>query len=91
MCNELEQATSLDRLEARGTVRLTLRQAGLEARSVNSEQLAVVIERLLPAELRARGIDEPELCAEFSRALQSVEVASAAHEAPEEVFRRLGN
>ena len=38
-CNELEERCSLDRLEARGTVRLALKQAGLEARSVTPEQM----------------------------------------------------
>ena len=30
LCAELERSTALDRLEARGTVRLTLREAGFE-------------------------------------------------------------
>ena len=39
ICNRLEQDTSLDRLESRGTVRLALKSAGLDARSVTPEQM----------------------------------------------------
>ena len=35
LCEQLETHTSLDRLEARGTVRLTLKEAGLEASRVS--------------------------------------------------------
>ena len=39
VCGALESATSLDRLEARGTLRLALKASGLEARTVTAEQL----------------------------------------------------
>ena len=39
LCEKLEQSSTLDRLEARGTVRLSLKQAGLEAASVSASQL----------------------------------------------------
>lgn len=91
-CEELERESSLNRLEARGTVRLALRQAGLEAKSVSSEQIAVVFDRLLPQELAARGIEDAKNVCE--------RVAAAARErgpgdgdgddSPEAVFRRLG-
>jgi hypothetical protein len=90
VCKELEQSTSLDRLEARGTVRLTLKQAGLETRTVTPEQLAVAVRKLLPAELRARGIDEAAVCEDLARGVQSIEAPGASHESPDEVFRRLG-
>ena len=57
VCNELEQRTSLDRLEARGTVRLSLKQAGLEPGTVTTEQMKVVLEKVLPSELDSRGVD----------------------------------
>ena len=68
LCEELERASSLDRLEARGTVRLALKQAGLEANAVSASQLAVVVEKILPAELRTRGVDNPDaLCGQLAR------------------------
>ena len=90
LCNELEQASSLDRLEARGTVRLALKQSGLEARSVTPDQMKVVIEKVLPAELEARGIADGErICRGLLPGLANVSAGDHA-ESPDEVFKRLG-
>jgi len=90
---ELERRTDLARLEARGTVRLALKQAGLDARSVTGEQMAVTLERVVPAELRARGIQDAErVCRGILTALQahpSTQSQAAASESPEAIFRRL--
>ena len=89
-CTALEEATALDRLEARGTVRLALRAAGLEASSVTSAQMAVVVEKVFPAELESRGIaDAQTVCDRMTvgvRAIQDV----AAGDTPDAVFARLG-
>lgn len=90
---ELERRTDLAKLEARGTVRLALKQAGLDARSVTGEQMAVTLERVVPAELRARGIPDAEgVCRGIRTALEAhrpTEPQGAASESPEEIFRRL--
>lgn len=89
-CRALEGATDLDRLEARGTVRIALRGAGLEAASVLPGQMRVVLERVLPAELRARGIDDADaVCERLAREVGSID-AGAVDESPDEVFSRLG-
>ena len=44
LCEQLESSSTLDRLEARGTVRLALKQAGLEAGQVTASQLVVLSE-----------------------------------------------
>lgn len=89
-CAALEDATSLNRLEARGTVRLALKQGGLEARSVSADQMAVVAEKILPTELRSRGIAEADgVCQRIRSALQGV-ASHPAEESPESVFQRLG-
>jgi hypothetical protein len=91
ICNELEQATSLDRLEARGTVRLALKGAGLEARSVTPDQMKVVVEKVLPKELETRGIEDSALvCTRLLPGLGSVVAEPSAGDMPDEVFRRLG-
>jgi hypothetical protein len=90
VCSELEKDTSLDRLEARGTVRLALKGAGLEARSVTPDQIAVVVEKLLPGELESRGIeDAAALCARIKSGLSSVSAGDQV-ETPDAVFQRLG-
>lgn len=91
VCEVLERSSSLDRLESRGTVRLALKHAGLEARSVTASQMAVVLEKVLPKELTSRGVDDVDpLIAEAVNALASIE-SEAQHDSPESVFARLGS
>ena len=87
----LEQRTEFDSVEARGTVRLALKEAGLDARTVTASQIAVVVERLLPYELRSRGVAEGERIARAILAdLKGFRAADPeAPESPEDVFRRL--
>jgi len=91
-CAELEAHTSLSRLEARGTVRLALKRSGLDSRSVTPEQMAVVVERVLGAELASRGIEDPDgVCAALLGSVRAAAIgAASAAETPEDVFRRLG-
>jgi hypothetical protein len=89
-CSCLEREGSLDRLAARGTIRIALKAAGLEPKTVTPEQLRTVVERLLPGELSSRGIAQPEpLCRAIVDALEGVTV-DVDKESPEAVFRRLG-
>jgi hypothetical protein len=88
-CNCLEQSGSLDRLAARGTVRLALKQAGLDPKAVTGRELAVVAKRLLPAELQARGVADPDgLCTRIAKALEGVDSGSGS-DTPEAIFARL--
>ncbi len=90
VCDQLEAGTSLERLEARGTVRLALKQAGLEARGVTPEQMSVVVSRILPEELATRGVEgASSLCESISADLKSLE-SGDVHETPDAIFRRLG-
>jgi len=89
-CELLERETSLDRLEARGTVRIALKQAGLEARSVSRIQMTVIAQKILPGELSGRGIEEADrVCSELAAGLERLTDAPAA-ESPADVFQRLG-
>jgi hypothetical protein len=87
----LESRTSLEKLEARGTLRIALKQAGLDANSVTADQLRVVIEKLLPEELDARGVDDSAaVCAQLSAEARNFEPpAESASDSPESVFARL--
>lgn len=86
----LEQTTDLDRLEARGTLRLALKQAGLDAKSVRASELAVVIERILPTELSARGVGDTQAVVARLRAALPADPTREDGDSPESVFRRLG-
>ena len=71
-------------------MRLALKQAGFDAGSVSSEQMRVVVERVLGDELRARGVDQADaFCAELARGLAELEAGGGA-ESPEAIFARLG-
>jgi hypothetical protein len=86
----LEASTSLDRLESRGTLRILLNQAGLEARTVAGAQLAVAIEKLLPEELEARGVEDARSVAERLSVRVAGVVDESSEQTPEAVFARLG-
>ncbi len=91
VCGELETRSSLDRLEARGTVRLALREAGLDAASVTPEQMGVVLEKLLVGELEVRGLaNAADLCRSLADGLSAAALsAPAGGDTPEAIFRRL--
>ncbi|RIL05006.1 MAG: hypothetical protein DCC71_12030 [Proteobacteria bacterium] len=93
LCAALEEGTTLERLEARGTVRIALKEAGLEPRTVTPSELRVVVQKLLPRELRQRGVaDEAALCDRFAAGLRVLEGESSgrAADTPDAIFRRLG-
>ncbi|MBM4385779.1 MAG: hypothetical protein FJ091_20720 [Deltaproteobacteria bacterium] len=90
VCSQLESRTSLDRLAARGTVRIALKQAGLDSRSVTPEQLAVVTEKVLPGELASRGVQGgAAICNEIAAKVRRLTTTGGA-DTPDAVFRRLG-
>ena len=90
---QLEERTELDKLEARGTLRIALKEAGLDARGVTQAQMTVMLAKTMPKELVARGVEgADELCRGLQNALKgfSVPAPDRQQESPEDVFRRLG-
>ncbi|MDH3519703.1 MAG: hypothetical protein OEM49_04530 [Myxococcales bacterium] len=90
---KLEAHSDLDKLEARGTLRLALKGAGLDAHTLSVPQLEVVMEKIMPGELERRGVWKPQqVC---SRVMTDVKARAATSAAPgddpEAVFRRLGS
>ncbi len=91
LCSELERASSLDRLEARGTVRIAVKQAGLDPHSATPQELAVVVEKVLPQELTARGVENSDsLCSALAKQVGAREAGDESRETPEAIFARLG-
>ncbi|MDH3520404.1 MAG: hypothetical protein OEM49_08090 [Myxococcales bacterium] len=89
----LEQHSSLDRLEARGTLRIALKIVGLDLATLSGEQLAVVFEQVLPGELEKRGVEgAASICRTVLKEVASAPEAAAADriEDAEKIFRRLG-
>jgi len=90
VCGELESRTSLGRLEARGTVRLALKEGGLSAASVSSREMQVVLDRLLPDALTSRGVENgAALCGQIRTRVAQHQDAPAGN-TPEAIFSRLG-
>jgi hypothetical protein len=89
----LEQHTGFSRIEARGTLRIALKIAGLDADSTTAGQLRVVLEKVMPSELKTRGVTEAtEAC---SAVIDDLANAPApTNDAPNSdldgIFRRLG-
>jgi hypothetical protein len=89
----LEESSEMDRLEARGTLRLAVKQAGLDVQNLTIPELQAVFEKLMPQELEARGVtDAATTCKTVMN-----DIASAASTAdladsnsPDEIFKRLG-
>jgi hypothetical protein len=88
----LLERTGLENLEGRGTLRLALKASGLTAREVTREQMVVIINQVMPRELRVRGVDNPEaVCEDLARAVKGFEGDGDGSDgtSPEDVFRRL--
>jgi hypothetical protein len=78
VCSELERSTSLDPAVARGTVRLALREAGLNPDSVDAAGMEVVVEKILPRELLAHHLDGvDQLCRRMVQTLATRQFAAA--------------
>ena len=90
VAHELENATAMSRLEARGTVRLALQELGLTVTGVARSPMQFTLARVLPRLLRSRGIDAPDaVCEKISAELESADLP-LGHESPEDIFARLG-
>jgi len=89
---KLEQHTGFSQLEARGTLRIAVKSAGLDPKSLTVDELRVVFEKLMSRELEQRGVqDTLGACAAVLRDLESAPVAAddSPSSSPDDVFRRL--
>jgi hypothetical protein len=91
LSTQLSQRSTLEVIQARGTLRLALKDAGLEARTLTKLQAQVVLAKVLPHELGPRGVpNATQLCADLAIALKAMTFAGATTEAAESIFARLG-
>jgi hypothetical protein len=90
----LEHHAGFDRLEARGTLRIALKAAGLAPNSMTGAQLRVVFEQVMPGELDSRGVSNmQDVCAAVLADLGSAggAAAGAGATSPDDIFRRLAD
>jgi hypothetical protein len=93
LAERLAAGTALSDLEARGTLRLAMKAAGLDAKSASPAVFRVVVERLLGRELAARGVaDADAVCTRLGAELGAMAPpdAQGAQSSAEAVFARLG-
>jgi hypothetical protein len=91
IADELEVLSRMSRIEARGTLRLALRDAGLVPKTINAKAMLVVLERILPPLLVRRGVSGgPEVCRTLSNVVRSLTSQSSLDvDTPEKVFARI--
>jgi hypothetical protein len=91
VAGRLSEWTPLDALAARGTVRILLKEAGLDAAGVTPQQMATATKKLLPEALRSRGVpDADAVTTRIVSDLAGLEDDTAGKDTPERVFERLG-
>ena len=91
--DKLGESSEMDRLAARGTLRLALKQAGLDVQNLTVPQLRAVFEKLMPQELEARGVPDPAATCiavmnEVANAASTADLEASS--SPDEIFKRLG-
>ena len=90
---KLEASIEMDRLTSRGTLRIALKEAGLDANKLTVTQLRAVFEKLMPKELEARGVaNASAICSAVMNDVASAASTAdlAAEDSPDEIFKRLG-
>lgn len=87
----IQEHTSLPAAQARGMLRLALRAGGLDAATVTASEMAVVLERLLPEQLRKAGVvNPPSVCLKLSIGLKARPFDEGPEaKKPEAFFRRV--
>jgi hypothetical protein len=93
VAERLEFHTNFSRLEARGTLRIAIKDAGLNAQNLTLRQLEAVLEKLMPGELERRRVEDAvAICnivmGEVTRIAGPGDTVSTS--SADEVFRRLG-
>jgi len=92
IANEIENRTALAKLEARGTVRLALKENGFDPDKITAKQMTVVLELVLPDELANRGVENADsICSSLATSLKEFgeAVEEQGNASPESVFSRL--
>ena len=68
----MEALSPMTAAQSRGTIRIALKKAGLDPASFDASQLKVVLEKVMPNELRVRGIRNAEsVCRDLIQALDT--------------------
>jgi|1185.fasta_scaffold546437_1 hypothetical protein len=90
VCESVESEGKLSRLEARGTVRLMLKEVGLDAQQVGKGAAMLAVDRFLEQALRVRRVPEPEkVKARVLQALRDSTLEGPDGDDPAAIFGRI--
>jgi hypothetical protein len=91
VCGRLESTIGWTRLVARGTVRLALKDLGLDPHTVGKKEMLATLRTSLPKALETHRIEGAKaLCERLDRELAAVTLEGATVESPEDIFKRFG-
>jgi hypothetical protein len=91
LCERLEKAAGWNRLVARGTVRLVLKDMGLDPRTVGKKEMRIALRTALPPALEAHHVGDAQvLCEQIERELATATLPTVSADTPEAIFKRLG-
>ena len=90
VCERVEAEAGLTRLEARGTIRLLLKEVGFDPRLVGKGAAILVVDRFLEQALRVRRVaDAEKVTARVLQALRESTLEGPEGQDPEVVFGRI--
>jgi hypothetical protein len=91
VADRLIQLSELGRLEARGTIRIAFKKAGVDVRNFGLDDLEAVLTKIMPRELEKRGCsDAGSICDAIMKSLKG-DVPKTAVRSKDEIMRRLGS
>jgi hypothetical protein len=94
VADRLEAETDLDRLEARGTLRIALEKSGVDPRNLSRAELVAVFENIMSDELARRGVSSAaEVCDIVLKSLPSdlPPAPEGSATSRDEIMRRLAS
>lgn len=80
LCRGLVTHTTLNYVQARGTVRLVLREVGIGPAELTKKQAAALIDKAMPARLVRQGVEQSQtemICVSLQGLVNAVEEGSA--------------
>ena len=88
--DRLCEISELDRLEARGTIRIAFKQAGVDVQRFGLDDLEAVFAKIMPGELEKRGCaDASAICDAIMKSLEG-DLPQTATRSKDEIMQRLG-
>jgi hypothetical protein len=91
VADRLRELSELDRLEARGTIRLAFKKAGVDVACFGLEDLQAIFATIMPEELEIRGCEDTRgICDAIIQSLKG-RVPEKATQPRDEIMRRMGD